>query len=174
MDPVTRSRPARVIDGVYLACQLLAAGLLLAFIIGSLLLTGGQVLENGHRIYDQVWGWPVFPVPAWLLIIPAAFSAAVVVPLVLTTRIEDAQGLIGRWGQTIVAVVAGLTFATAFPASTGVWPLPDGSPAQYFGLHWVAAALSAFCFVVILLGMLIKLPAHERLRKAGKLPTANL
>jgi hypothetical protein len=34
----------------------------------------------------------------------------------------------------------------------------------------VAAALFAFCFLVLVIGMLVKLPAYERLRKAGRLP----
>lgn len=147
------------VDAAYLACQLVIAAVFVAFVIGSLLFTGGQVLQDADRSYEQAWDWPVFPVPAWLLIIPATISAVLVIPLVATTSVADAPDLIGRWGQTIVSVGAGFGFAAAFRAS-------DGS----LGGHWVAAAMSAFCFLVIVLGMIVKLPAHERLRKAGKLP----
>ena len=47
--------------------------------------------------------------------------------------------------------------------------MPD-EPGRFLGWHWVAGALFTFCFFVLIAGMLIKLPAYERLRKAGKLP----
>lgn len=161
-------RPKGVLDTIFLVCVLMPAAILIAFIVGSLLFTGGQVLDNGKDIYDQVWPWPVFPVPAWLLIAPAAVSAAVVIPVVVMTPVSRAPDLIGRCGQTVVGIGAGVIFAIAFWAPSGLLGVP-GEADRYLGLHWVAAALSAFCFVILLLGMVIKLPAHERLRKAGRL-----
>ena len=168
MDQVT---PAlhRILDRIYLACQLVAAGLLVAFIVGSLVFTGGQVIADGDQLYDEVWTWPVFPVPAWLVIIPAAVAALVVIPLVVTTKVSDAGSLIGRWGQTIVGVGAGVFFAVAFAETSGTIPIP-GRTGLYAGAHWIAAALFGFCFVVVLVGMAVKLPAEARLRRAGKLP----
>jgi len=168
VDRVTQSRPARIVDTIYLICQLVPAALLVAFIVGSLLFTGGQVLDDGERIYDEVWRWPVFPVPAALLIVPAAVSAVLVVPLVVLTRVAVADRLINRWGQTFVAVGAGVAFAIAFPSPSGPLPVPN-SEDSFLGAHWIAAALSAFCWVVLVLGMLAKLPAHQRLRDSRQL-----
>lgn len=74
--PVGPRRAVLVVDRIYLACQLWAAAVLLAFIIGSLLFTGGQVLEDDGQIYDEVWQWPVFYVPAWVLVTRGSFPTA--------------------------------------------------------------------------------------------------
>ena len=59
-------------------------------------------------------------------------------------------------------------FGFAFPAASGLLPVPD-DPGKYLGQHGVAAALLAFCFLVLVVAMPVKLPAYERLRKAGTL-----
>jgi hypothetical protein len=157
-----------VLARVFLGCQLFTVALFVVFIVGSLLFTGGRVLKDGETIYDEVWRWPVFPVSAWLLIVPAALTALVVVPMVVTTPAREADRLIGYWGQTTVAVGAGVGFAVAFPADSGRFLIPNRDD-LYWGASWPAAALSAFCFVVLPIGMAFKLRAYERLRKADDL-----
>lgn len=121
-------------------------------------------------MYEAAWDWPVFPVPAWLLVLPAAVGAAVVLPLVVLTPAAYVSRLISHLGQTVPAIGAGVAFSVLFPAPTGTWP-DAARPADYLGSAGVAAALSAFSLVVLLVGIAAKAPAHERLREAGDLPT---
>lgn len=75
-----------VLHRIYVVCQIFLAVVLLAFIVGSLIFTGGRVGEAQNTNWDEVWRWPVFPVPAWILIVPAIVGAFVVLPMCIRTR----------------------------------------------------------------------------------------
>lgn len=158
----------RVVRRVFATSQIAMALILVAFIAGSLLFTGGQVGPLQDAPWDQVWSWPVFPVPAWLLIVLAAVGAAAVIPLCLLTAVAQTPHLFTAIGQAFAGIVAGLLFAGMFPVSDGLIPMP-GDSTEYLGLHWVAAALSAFSIVVLIIAVSLKAGRYERMRKSGNL-----
>jgi ABC-type Fe3+ transport system permease subunit len=145
---------ASAVDVVYLTCQLVAVAVLLAFILGSMVFTGGQVQPDASPNWSQAWSWPVFPVPTWLTIVPAAVGALIVVPVAVALTRSDPSRQVGRWGQTFPAVVSPVAFAGLFPAASG----------SFFASHSFAAALSAFSFAVLTVGVVVSLVEERRTR----------
>ena len=150
-----------------LVCLLIPVALLILFLVGSLLFTGGKVLQEGDTIWDDVWSFPVFPVPAWLLLVPAVVSALLVVPFVVTTPVADAPRIAARFGQALAAGLAAVFFAFAFPASDGFVAMPEAGDG-YLGLHLVAALITVVVVLVLAVGLFTKGGAHDRARREGQ------
>ncbi|MDY0908376.1 hypothetical protein [Microbacterium sp. CFBP9034] len=160
----------RVLRRVYAVCQIFIGVVLLAFIVGSLLFTGGRVSEQQSTNWSEVWSWPVFPVPAWLIIVPAVVGAIVVVPMCLRTAAGLANRLLGAIGQTIVAAGAAVLFMFLFPSDSGPFPMPQAEDG-YLGWHWIALIPTAFSLVVLIVALATKSREYERLRLTGGLPS---
>ncbi|MCC2031687.1 hypothetical protein [Microbacterium allomyrinae] len=142
--------------------------ILVAFIAGSMFFTGGQMGESDTTKWQPVWYWPVFPVPAWLLIIPAAIAAVIVIPMCVLTPASHVTRLLNAAGVTGGSAASAYVFMFMFPAKSGVFPIPEIG--TYVGPHWIALALSLVCLAVLVVAFLIKAAAYERMRKAGTLP----
>lgn len=155
---------------IYSACQLLIALLLVAFIAGSLIFTGGRVAEQQSANWSEVWAWPVFSVSAWLLIAPAVIGAIVVVPMCLRTPAGLANRLLGGIGQTAVAGGAAVVFMFLFPSEDGPFPMPEPDDG-YLGWHWIALIPTAFSLIVLIVALIVKGREYERLRMTGGLPS---
>ena len=160
--------PSRTLRRIYTACQIIPALLLVAYIAGSLILVGGRVGEGQSENWDALLPWPVFPVPAWVLIPFAVVSAAIVVPLCLRAPAATVSRLITAVGQTGAAIAAAAVFAFVFPADTGLIPMPndDGS---YLGAQWIAIPFLLFCVVVLITTTIVKGKEYDRLRASGAL-----
>ncbi len=171
MTPTSNAATAdrgRVLRRIYSACQILAALILVAFIAGSLIFTGGRVAQQQSENWSEVWDWPVFPVPAWLLIVPAVIGAIVVVPMCLRTPAGLANRLLGAIGQTVVAGGAAVVFMFLFPAEDGPFPMPEPEDG-YLGWHWIALIPAVFSLVVLIVALVVKGREYERLRMTGGL-----
>ena len=118
-----------------------------------MIFTGGQVAEGESTKWQPVWYWPVFPVPAWLLIVPAAVALVVVIPMCVLTPAAQATRLLGTLGPTGGAIAAEIIFMLMFPAE----PL------------WIALAVTLVCVPVLIVGIVVKGIGYERLRKSGDL-----
>lgn len=152
---------------IYRIAMAFNALVLVAFIAGSMVFTGGQVAEGETTKWQPVWYWPVFPVPPWLLIVPAALAALLVIPMCVWTPAERAPRMNAALGITGVAAASPVIFMLMFPADSGWFPLSDDG--RYAGLHWIALALTIFCLLVVIVALVAKGLAYERLRKAGTL-----
>lgn len=164
----SRTDPATLLWRIFFLSLAFNGLVLVAFIVGSMLFTGGQMGESDTTKWQPVWYWPVFPVPAWLLIIPAAIAAIVVIPLCIVTPAAQAPRLLGGIGVTAASAVSAIVFMIMFPSDSGVFPLGDGD--TYLGLHWIALALTLWCAPLLIIGAIVKGTAYERMRKAGTLP----
>jgi len=156
-----------VLSRIYAACQLLPAGLMLVFIFGSLILVGGRVAVTQSEMWPQVFDWPLFGVPEWLLMVPAVVGAAVVIPLCVLTDAAHWSRLLAAVRFTLVAVGAAVfftfvfTFANERPA--------DGWSLASITAHWWALPFVLFSLVVLIVALIAKGPEYERLRKSGEL-----
>lgn len=162
MNDDDRGRHVRL---VFAACQCFAALLLVCFIVGSLLFTGGRIGESQSANWPELWDWPVFAVPAWLMVTPAVVAALVVVPVASRTPARRAALLLGAIGQTAAAAASAVAFMILMPASEGPISHPIGEGA--LGLHWAALPFDAFCAVVLVVALVRKGPEYERRRIAG-------
>lgn len=162
----TRDRGA-VLRRIYAIALGFNALVLVAFIAGSMVFTGGQVAEGESTKWQPVWYWPVFPVPAWLLIIPAAVAAVVVIPMCIRTPARLLPRIISAVGVAGASAVSSAIFMFMFPASSGLFALPQAG--TYAGLHWIALALSVFCMLPPIVTFFVKGPEYDRLRMSGKI-----
>ena len=149
----TRRGAHHVLQVVYYASQLIPVALLLVFLVGSLALSGAQVVPDGHEAWDAVLPFPLFIVPGWLSIALAVIGAGVVIPFVATTRPVQAPDLLAAFAYSIGAALANFYFSFAF-----------------LGTHWIACVIAGVCILVLIVRMLMIVPSYERMRKAGELP----
>lgn len=156
-----KERPAvRRFGNAYAIFCLVPPVLLVVYLVGSLLFTGGQVSEAMDPIWDQVLPYPLFAMPAVVLIVPAAISLILAVCLVSVCRAEDVLRLRGSIGPTAAAIMSSIGFAALVP--------DGGSRYAYGGLgdQWVAAALFAASLVVLLVGIALARVRHTSGRTA--------
>ncbi|GAB3603733.1 hypothetical protein GCM10027411_18450 [Microbacterium aureliae] len=99
------SAPLRAVAVAYLACQIVQAGILVVFLVASLLFAGAQVTRSASPAWEALVPFPVFPVPAWMPAIPAAAGLALAVIWAVTARAADAGALTGAIGPTVAAAV---------------------------------------------------------------------
>lgn len=153
----------------YSAASLLPVALFLVMLVGSLLLSGAQVLPDAPARYDAAVPFPLFVVADWLAIGCAVIAALLVVPVALTTRVVQATHLIGVLAYTLAAIVADLYFAFAYPGEGTPFASPT-DPGVTLGLHLIGSMLGVLCAVVLGVRLAVIGPRYERLRKAGDLP----
>lgn len=98
--------PLRAVAVAYLACQIVQAGVLVVFLVASLLFAGAQVTRSASPAWEQLVPFPVFPVPAGMLAVPAVAGLALAVTWAVTSRAAEARVLTGAIGPTVAAAVA--------------------------------------------------------------------
>ncbi len=122
-------------------------GALVMFLLGSLILSGGQVSETTNVKWGVAVPYPLFVMPAIVMIVLAAASVVLAVVSVLTARRENVPGLRGLIGPTIAAAIAAVLFAGLTPqegtrVGDAVW-----------GTQWTAAPISGLAVLVVLVGI---------------------
>ncbi|MCP2635103.1 hypothetical protein K0817_000805 [Microbacterium sp. HD4P20] len=140
--PVTRLH--RFAFTAYVAVAVLPALILVVFLVGSLILSGGQVSPTMDTKWDAVVAYPLFPVPTPLLVGLAIASVALVVLVVATAWPGDLPGLRGLIGPTVSAIIAAVLLSGLVPDEGRrygdvVW-----------GGQWVAGLISLAALVVLL------------------------
>lgn len=121
----------------------------MVFLVGSLILSGGQVSETTSVRWGVVVPYPLFVMPAIIMIVLAAASVVLAVVSTLTARREDVPGLRGRIGPTIAAAIAAVLFAGMAPehgvrVGDAVW-----------GAQWNAAPISALAVMILVVGIAV-------------------
>ncbi|GAA5035286.1 hypothetical protein ACFQRL_00660 [Microbacterium fluvii] len=148
------------------AVHLVIAGLLVVYLVGSLLLTGGQVVASRGPIWGAALDFPLFVVPAWMLIALAAVGAALYLPLLLTVRVLDARRLSGAWGVVAASVFTPLLFSAV--VDDDIWRAFREQG------YWIASAISAVCVLALAIAAFTTAPRYDRLARAGELPPGYL
>ena len=145
-------RPARtrflhsVLHTLLVVVAALPPAALVVFLVGSLLLSGGQASATMDATWDVVVPYPLFTVPAAVLLVFAAVSVVLAVLVVLTARRGDGVGLRGLLGPLLAATVSSMILS-------GV--APDGGTRHgdvIWGDQLMAAPLSAAAVVIVLVG----------------------
>lgn len=136
--------------------------LFVAYFVGSLLFTGGQIVVSGWPLWRAFWSAPVFVVPDWLLIAANVTALLSGLFLLLLANYRDARVFSGMSGSALASVVAVLFFSHSLRQDPG-WA--DGLFPG--GLYWVAGAAAIGGVVVSMLGILIFGPKFDSARRAG-------
>jgi len=160
-----RSRFRSALAAVAATSTLIGPLLLLVFLIGSLLLSGGQVLASKHPIWGVAIAFPLFPVPALLLTVTTGVGLAALLVLVCGSNYREAglfNGMAGFTGANLAAVFFfGRAFVEGDLGSLGMFP--DESYLQPTLLA-AAGLVVSFAFGVIFA------VRYDREKKAGRLP----
>ncbi|MGU3358550.1 hypothetical protein ACLBWJ_14945 [Microbacterium sp. M4A5_1d] len=122
---------------------------LIVFLVGSLILSGGQVSESTRAKWAVAAPYPLFVMPAGVLIALAGAFVVLAVVSVATARRDDVPGLRGLIGPGIAAAIAAVLFAGMTPergvrAGDMVW-----------GAQWTAAPISALAVVILVVGIAV-------------------
>ncbi|GAA2987797.1 hypothetical protein JOD63_002089 [Microbacterium terrae] len=147
MGPRLSTSPVhRIASVAYAVVTVAPAAALVVYLVGSLILSGGQVSETTEAIWGVVIPYPLFVVPTWVLVGAAIVSVVLVVVVVASARADDILGLRGLIGPTVAAIIASLGFALLTPDAgrrmgDAVW-----------GGQWVAAVISAASLLILVVG----------------------
>lgn len=144
---------ARSVNSVARTLSAIAAivppAILVVFLVGSLIFSGGQVSASMDPKWGIVWSYPLFPVPAIVLIALAAASIVLALVVAATARAGDVPGIRGLLGPTAAAIVSAIVLSVI---------VPDGgtrSGDTVIGDQWIAAVLSGVALVILLLGIAV-------------------
>lgn len=151
---------------VFVIAQLVPVALFLAYLVGSLVFVGARLGESQSPVWGEILPWPVFFVPAWLIVVPALIGAALVVPLCIRVPAALVGGLTGAMGPAMGAVLASAGFGLLFPASDGLLPLSDG---EYLGSQAAAVPFGVFSVAVLAATAAAKGREYDRLLRSGEL-----
>lgn len=161
-----RGRAVRILDAVGLTATGVGVLLLLAYLIGSLILTGGQIGATLSPNYDQVVPWPLFEVPVWVAIALAVIALVTFVPMAAMVRTSEAPRILRAVQFTMGGVcVASLCWMLAFPISLGAETWPEPTPTVW-GSHWIAIVIGVATVALVLILGWRKLRDHDRARRA--------
>jgi len=150
-----RLRPLQVATvAMYVAvgAQLVLPVLLIVYLLGSLLLTGGRMQPEASEKWDSLLPAPLFTVPGWLVVGLAVVSAAATVLLVATRR---------AWSDAAAMGVVNTASASAISSWFFI---------ALFGGPWLPIALFGGSAVLAFVSELLGARRRTRLREAGLLP----
>lgn len=121
--------------------------LLVAYLIGSLVFSGGQVGEARGPMWDVVVPYPLFSVPTTPLIVIGVLAVVLAIAVAVTTRAIDVPGVRRLIGPAAASVVSAFGWALATPQDPV--RLNDG----VIGTQWIASLLFLGAIAVLLLGI---------------------
>ncbi|MGN8551638.1 UNVERIFIED_CONTAM: hypothetical protein OHV15_03510 [Microbacterium sp. SLM126] len=143
---------------VFLSAVLVQTGILVAFLVGALLLSGAQVTAEGNANWEQVVPFPVFPVPAWLLTALASVALLAGIVWALTSRPADASALTGAIGPAVAGAFASGFFLFAF-----------GEAGALATEYLLPLGISAAAVLVVFVGSVVQ---GARAGRAERMPQA--
>lgn len=122
---------------------------LIVFLVGSLILSGGQVSETTKVKWGAAVPYPLFVVPTTVLIVLSTASVVLAVVAAASARRDDVLGLRGLIGPTVAAAISAGGFAVLTPEH-GV-RLGDA----IWGAQWKAMPISALALIILLIGIAV-------------------
>ena len=143
------SRLNRIASTAYAVVVIVPAAIVVVFLVGSLILSGGQVSETMDAKWAVVVAYPLFAVSTALLVALAALSVVLAIVVVATARADDLPGLRGLIGPTVAAIISSVLLSGL---------VPDGGTRVgdvVWGDQWIAAPISAVALVILLAGTAI-------------------
>jgi len=125
------------------------AALIVAYLVGSLILSGGKVSEPMNTKWDVVLAYPLFVVPTLPLVVIGALAIALALGVALTSTASDSSGIQRLIGPLMASAGAGFLFALLTPDAATRW----GD--RFIGTQWFGSVLSIVAVAVLSVGMLV-------------------
>lgn len=135
----------------------LPAALIVAYLVGSLILSGGKVSEPMDTKWDVVRPYPLFVVPTVPLVIIGALAIVLAIAVALTSRASDSHRVQRLIGPLLASAVGGFLFSILTPDAA----VRMGD--RFMGTQWIGSVLSVIAVAVLSVGMLA-----VRARESGR------
>lgn len=139
--PRTRASIQKHSTKIYLVLRLLQAAALLAYLLGSMLLSGGQIVASRGPMWGAVVDYPLFTFPGWASLVVAIVGVILVVPVLVYARATDDNRVGAAFRLTAAAAGASFMFAWMLP-SVSSWELT---------FRWLAFGVDAAVAVVVMI-----------------------
>lgn len=166
MTRARRHRAVVLLDRAGLVLAGIASVLFVAYVLGSLALTGGRVAYGTSPLWAPVVDWPLFVVPAEVLIWLAALGIGAFVVMARLVRGLEVRRVLRALrigGLGFVVGPLGFTFAQPRVVGEDRFGVALTEP----GWHWIAAVIGVAGVVVMLLLARGQFAEHDRLMRAG-------
>jgi len=126
---------------------LVPPALLVVFLVGSLIFSGGQVSETMDTKWGVVFPYPLFAVPKTLLVILGVLSIVLAVGVAVTNRRSDEERVRRLVGPIAASAVSSVILAGVVPEDPTRW----GD--AFIGTQWIASIFFVVALGVLLLGI---------------------
>lgn len=145
------------------------AALLIGYLLGSLALTGAQVIDGRPPAWRPVVDWPVFTVSPWITVLLAVVALAAVLHQARRATVTRALVLTTLLGWAAASAGSSWFFALALPPAALV-----GEPVLGRSDHLIAAGIGMLAIAVLIVRLVSVGRSHDRLVHAGLLGTGVL
>ncbi|WP_136040483.1 MULTISPECIES: hypothetical protein [unclassified Microbacterium] len=135
--------------------------LMVSYLIGSLIFSGGQVGEAKDPMWDVVFPYPLFVVPTTPLVIIGLLAVIFAIAVAVTTRASDVPGVRRLIGPTVAAAVCAFGWALATPED------PTRFNNGFIGTQWTTSFYFLVALGVLLLGI-VAARARARSRESAR------
>ncbi|MFK3676827.1 hypothetical protein ACI2IP_03815 [Microbacterium sp. NPDC090218] len=143
---------------------LVPPALLVAYLIGSLIFSGGRVSEAKDPMWGVVIPYPLFVVPTMPLVVIGLLAVVLAIAVAVTTRASDVPGVRGLIGPTAAAAVCAFGWALATPQD------PTRFNDGFIGTQWYASIFFLVALGVLLLGIVAARSRERAHSSAGASP----
>lgn len=134
----------RILLGVVV---LISPVLLIAYLIGSLILSGGQVGPAKDPMWGVVIPYPLFVVSTMQLVVVGSLSVALAIAVAVTTRLADVPRVNRLIGPTVASLICAFGWALATPEN------PTRFNDGVIGTQWHTSVFSIVALGILLLAM---------------------
>ncbi|SFS03387.1 hypothetical protein SAMN04487783_0743 [Agrococcus baldri] len=159
-----RARWIARFHAIGLAACGVGALVLLTYVVGSLALTGGRMGRDLDPLYGQLLDWPLFQVPAWLVIAIGIVAFAAFVPMAALVGPDQSHRIPSAFSFTVAGVVL-LSLLSQFAFPTVVSVSAGGVVETEPGLHWIGIVLGVATIAAMLLLGGRAMTEHDRRRR---------
>ncbi|UUE21145.1 hypothetical protein [Microbacterium sp. J1-1] len=145
---------------IYLLLRMMQAAALIAYLVGSLLLAGGQIAAGRAPMWGVAIDYPVFSFPGLLSLAVSVIGLILAVAVLATARVKDSGRVGGAFAATGAATASSAMFA---------WMLPSDEATEAT-LRWAAAGVDVAATLLLMVAALIFAVRDDRARKSEGRP----
>ncbi|MGO4490445.1 hypothetical protein [Microbacterium sp. 2RAF4] len=140
---------------MYLLLRMMQAAALIVYLVGSLLLTGGQIAAGRAPMWGVAIDYPLFSFPGLLSLTVSVIGLLLAVAVLATARVKDSGRVGGAFAATGAAAASSAMFA---------WMLPSEGATEAT-LRWAAAGVDGAATLLLMIAALILAVRDDRARQ---------
>lgn len=140
---------------------LVPPAMLIAFLVGSLIFSGGKASDTMDTKWGVIFPYPLFEAPKALLIVLGVAAIVLAIVVAATNRRSDEDGVRRLIGPVAASAVSSVILAGVAPEDPARW----GD--AFIGTQWIASIYFLVALGVLLLGLAVA-RARARSRESAR------